>query len=160
MKISEEIVQGFHRKTASELFNYVWELLDKTERTEEEDRIMIHAAHASLFHWLQVQDPENEFIGEWQISRVYSTLGKGESALYHAEISLGVCEKNKFTGFNLACAYEALARAYWVLKDRENALNFLQKSAQERENITDEEEKKLIDGDLENLSTLINGDQN
>ncbi|MBN1150627.1 hypothetical protein JXA84_05335 [candidate division WOR-3 bacterium] len=158
MKISQEIVQGFHRKTAQELFNYVWELLDKTERTEKENRIMIHAAHASLFHWLQVGDAENEFIGEWQISRVYSTLNKGESALYHAKISLEVCENNKFTGFNPACAYEALARAHWVLKDRENASNFLRKSVEESKKITDEEEKKLIDGDIENLSTLVNRD--
>jgi hypothetical protein len=40
-----------HRQYAMGRFNLVWELLDKTDRTPEEDDRMVHAAHASRFHW-------------------------------------------------------------------------------------------------------------
>ena len=40
-----------HKKLGIELFNYTWELLEKPQRTREEDDTMMHAAHASRFHW-------------------------------------------------------------------------------------------------------------
>ena len=40
-----------HRKLAVDLFNYTWKFLDKENRTVEEDDEMLHAAHASRFHW-------------------------------------------------------------------------------------------------------------
>lgn len=155
MKIEKEIIEGFHKKTAVELFNYVWELLDKKDRTEEDDRMMIHAAHASLFHWIQVGDAENDYLGEWQISRVYSTLGKGEGAHYHAQNSLQICEKNGFTGFNLAYAHEALARAQWVLKNHENAKKSFEKALEEAKKVENEEERNLLDTDLKSLSEAL-----
>jgi len=62
------------------LFNLVWSLLDKKDRTKEEDDKMIHAAHASRFHWGEIGKPINLGRGEWQISRVYSVLNMPESA--------------------------------------------------------------------------------
>jgi len=41
---------------------------------------MIHAAHASRFHWGEIGKPINLGRGEWQISRVYSVLNRPESA--------------------------------------------------------------------------------
>ena len=40
-----------HRKFAVELFNLTWSLLDKKDRTREDDERMVHAAYASRFHW-------------------------------------------------------------------------------------------------------------
>lgn len=160
MKIEKEIVEGFHRKTAAELFNFVWDMLDKHDRTEEEDRLMIHAAHASLFHWLQVGDEENDFLGEWQVSRVYSVLGKGESALYHANNSLSVCRKNGFKGFNLAYAHEAISRAQSVLKNFKEAEVNLEKAVHLSKDLDNEEEKKLLEDDLKTLSDLIETGKN
>ena len=41
--------------------------------TREDDDRMLHAAHASRFHWGEAPEcrPENLARGEWQISRVY-----------------------------------------------------------------------------------------
>jgi|GEM_PF-2852069 hypothetical protein len=42
-----------HRIFAAGLNGEVWALLDKEAgRTEDDDRRMIHTAHASLYHWL------------------------------------------------------------------------------------------------------------
>ena len=42
------------RRVASELFNLVWSLLDIPDRSPEQEAEMIHAAHASRWHWGRV----------------------------------------------------------------------------------------------------------
>ena len=64
------------RQLASDLFNLVWTLLEQAGRTTEDDDRMLHAAHASRYHWGQVGGPEQLAIGEWQCARVYSVLGR------------------------------------------------------------------------------------
>ena len=63
-KFSEEE----HKKFTAGLFNLTWSLLDKKDRTKEEDDKMIHAAHASRFHWGEIGTSANFERGEWQIS--------------------------------------------------------------------------------------------
>jgi tetratricopeptide (TPR) repeat protein len=73
---------------------------------------MIHAAHASRYHWGQIGTPLKFERGEWQMSRVYSVLGRSEAAIYHAQRCLDLCTENEIADFDLALAYEGLARAY------------------------------------------------
>lgn len=108
-----------HRRLAVELFNGTWDLMEKEARSDEDNLKMIHMAHASCYHWSLVGEPVNQARGEWQISRVYAILSQGESALFHAKASLAYCEKEKIGDFDLAFAYEAVARANGILKDEE-----------------------------------------
>ena len=103
--------QEFHQKFAGDLNNLVWSFLGKNDRTQEEDDIMVHAAHASYFHWSKVGKAINLQRGEWMISHVYAVLNRPESALYHAAIG----EKSK-------CAeYSKLAKkAGDEIKNKEN----------------------------------------
>jgi len=57
-----------HRQLGVDLFNEVWRLV----KSREDDDRMIHAAHASRFHWGEAPEckPENLARGEWQVSRV------------------------------------------------------------------------------------------
>lgn len=100
------------RKLGIELFNYVWTLLEKADRTEGESGRMIDPAHASRFFWEEVGEPANHARGEWQIARVYATVGRAEPALHHAHRCLEICEMHGIGDFDLAYAYEALARAH------------------------------------------------
>ena len=99
-----------HRQLGVDLFNEVWRLIE----TREDDERMLHAAHASRFHWGEAPEckPENLARGEWQVSRVYTVLGLAEPALRHARRCLDVCEANAIGDWDLAYAYEAVARAY------------------------------------------------
>src|SRR5262249_11076449 len=72
------------RKIAAAIFNRVWSLLEMEKRTEAEDAQMIHGAHASAYHWMQVGEPVHRARGEWQCSRVYSVLGMATEAIFHA----------------------------------------------------------------------------
>ena len=71
-----------------------WTLLEKTDRTPAQDDEMLHAAHASRYHWGEIGDPVNLARGEWQCSRVYAILGRAEPALWHARRCLEIDEAN------------------------------------------------------------------
>src|SRR5207247_10511050 len=61
---------------AAQLYNETWRLLELQGRSEHDDDRMIHAAHASRYHWGQVPaaTPAHLARSEWQISRVYAVL--------------------------------------------------------------------------------------
>ena len=100
------------RQLGVDLFNEVWRLME----TREDDERMVNAAHASAFHWAGAPEckPENRARSEWQISRVYTVLGRGEPAVWHAQRCLEWCESAGIDDWDLAYAYEALARAHAV----------------------------------------------
>jgi hypothetical protein len=81
-----------HRRLGVELYNHVWTLLELPLRTPEQDDELIHAAHASRYHWSQAGTPKNLARGEWQVSRVYAVLGRAEPALWHARRCLAYVE--------------------------------------------------------------------
>ena len=113
----------FHEKIAKSTFNKTWDYLDKKDRTEEDNLNMIHTVHTSRYHWgILVSEgkggPINLQRGEWIISRVYSILKHGEPALYHAKKCLELTEENNIGDFDLAFAYEAMARASALSKNK------------------------------------------
>jgi len=129
----------------------VWNLLDKKDRNKEEDDKMVHATHASRFHWGEIGKPVNLRRGEWQISRVYSVLNKPQSALYHARRCLEICKENKIEGFDLAYAYEALARAYAVAGEESEGKKYIQLAKESGEQIKEKENKDLLFSNLETI---------
>jgi hypothetical protein len=129
----------------------VWTLLDTPDRTPSQDEEMVHAAHASRYHWEGIGTAEHLAVGEWQLSRVYAVLGRAEPALHHARRSLAVCEEHGVGDFALAYAYEALARAHavageWDEADRARAL-----SGEAGTAIGEDEDRQLLLADLATL---------
>src|ERR1019366_9855639 len=101
---------------AASLFNGVWTLLENPGRTADDDLLMVHMAHASRYHWGRVGTAVNIVRGEWQCSRVYATLRRGEPALFHAQGALETCEANGIGGFDLAFLLRGACsrtRSYW-----------------------------------------------
>lgn len=112
-----------HQAFASGIFNRVWDLLEKTDRSSEENEIMINAAHASLYHWRSIGEVINLQRGEWMVAHVYTVLAMKESAYHHAQICLDLTLEHAIADFDLGFAYEGYARAL--------ALNGETKTAQE-----------------------------
>ncbi len=139
------------RELAKRLFNMVWSLLEQPSRTAEEDEVMVNAAHASLYQWLRVGEPVNEVRGEWQVSRVYSVLHRGEPALHHARRSLALCEQHGIGDFDLAFAYEAMSRAHMVAGDAADASRFAAIAKVAADRIEDAEDREIFLGDLADL---------
>ncbi len=138
----------WHRKQAASLFNHVWRLIEKKRRTPEEDEEMIHAAHASRYHWGVVGKPVQVAIGDWQVSHVYAVLRRSEPALYHARRCLAVCRAHRIDDFPLAFAYEALARASAVAGRARDRDRYLRQGRAAAARIRAEEDRKLVLSDL------------
>ena len=141
-----------HKKSAVELFNLTWSLLGKKKRTKEEDDKMIHAAHASRFHWGEVGTPLEFERGEWQISRVYSVLKRSEPALHHAKRCLEICEENNIGDFDIAFAYEAMARAYATAGDKKNCEKHIHLAERAAEQIKKKGDRDYFLGELKTIA--------
>ena len=139
------------RKLAGELFNRVWVLMEKPGRTREEDDEMIHAAHASRYHWGAVGKAENLARGEWQISRVYTVLGRGEPAVAHAQRCLEICEQHGLADWDIAYAYESLARAHKTAGHTAEARKFKKLSRAAGDKIAEQEEREHFEDDYATL---------
>ncbi|GIH17382.1 hypothetical protein Raf01_55540 [Rugosimonospora africana] len=139
------------RRLAATLFNRVWELLERTGRGRDEDDEMLHAAHASRYHWGVVGEPVNRARGEWQVSRVYAVLGRAEPALHHGRRCLELVEEHGLSSFDLAYAHEAIARAHRVAGERDQTRRHVELARVATDKVTDPEERNLLDADLAQL---------
>lgn len=144
---------GGHRAIAVALFNHVWTLIERPDRTPAEDDEMIHAVHASRFHWSRAadSDPVNLARGEWQCSRVYAVLGRAEPAMWHAHRCLAIVEDNEIADFDLAAAYEALARASAVAEDPDGVAAWKAKAVRALDGIAAADDREPIEQDLATL---------
>jgi DNA-binding transcriptional MerR regulator len=139
------------RTLAASLFNATWTLLEKESRTRDEDDAMLHMAHAARHHWGQVGKPENLARGEWQCSRVYAQLRRAEPCLHHAQRVLDICTENGLGDFDLAFAYEALARGHAIAGDAEQARAFTEQALAAAEDIAEADDRELLRTDLETI---------
>jgi hypothetical protein len=138
-----------HRRLGADLFNGTWELMEKEDRTPEDDDRMVHMVHASCHHWRQVGQPANFARGEWQCSRVYAVLRRPEPALHHATRALEICTANGLGDWDLAFCHEAIARAHAVAGDTEAARAEIERAL--AIDIAEDEERALLTGDLETI---------
>jgi tetratricopeptide (TPR) repeat protein len=113
-----------HRLFAAQLFNQVWDLLEKESRSQTDDDLMINTAQASLYHWRQVGTPLHFQRGEWMVAHVYTILGMPESALHHAENCLSLTKEHAIDDFDLSFAYEAQARTSALARQPDEARRY------------------------------------
>ena len=150
----------WHRKQAAALYNHTWDLSDKGEnRTSLESNEMIHLAHASRYHWGVVVNsgkypqtgPMNLERGDWLLSRVYSLVNMPKMALYHAQQCLDTCLKEKIGDFDLAFAYEAMARANAIANSSDETSKYIKLAEKASKNIAKEEDKKYFLSELKSI---------
>ena len=140
-----------HRRLGKDLYNHVWTLLETADRTAEQTDEMIHAAHASRWHWTVGGEPANRARGEWQCSRVYAVLGRGEPALWHARRCVELCEEHGLGDWDLAAAYEAMSRASLVAGDDAAARSWKDRATSALADIADPDDREPIEADLATL---------
>jgi len=146
----------WHRAFSTSLFNQVWELLDREDRTDEESERMIDTAHASRYHWRMRDDaePRNLAISAWQLSRVYAEAGLAEQAGRCGRESLELCTANGLGAFLTGYAHEALARAAVISGNPEEAERNLVMAGDLAAVVEDQEERAILLGDLDEVASL------
>ena len=137
-----------HKKIAIKTNNEVWNYLTKDKRSEKENHTMITSAYTSFYHWSIIGKPINLQRGYWLISHVFSVIGKSDFAIYYAEKCMTITKKHKFVDFDLAYAYEALARAYASKGNSEKFAKYYKNALNAAEKIEKKENKTLFMNDL------------
>ncbi len=145
-----------HRKLAVELFNHTWELLDNNQRTPDQNEEMIHAAHASRYHWGIAGTVKNHARGEWQIARVYAASGRFAESEHYADLYLRACKDNEFDDWDLPFAHEGLARAFAKTKKDAAQLHLIE-ARQLGEKIAEEDDKQWLFTNLNEIAAMIDG---
>lgn len=145
-------VEAAHKYFSAECFNRAWELIDKAERTAEEEEEMIRLSLASHWHWTQREDyaKTNESVAYWQTSRIYAMLGQADNARRYGKLCLA-SSGEKVPPFYLGYAYEALARAELVAGERGKMEEYLREARRVAETVPDVEARKMLEDDLDSI---------
>jgi hypothetical protein len=140
-----------HKYFAQSINGRVWELLQQPNRSRSADAEMLHAAHACTYHWQFVGTAVHQQRGEWLISHVHVVLGQGNEALRHAQRCFELTEANRdlMKDFDIAYAFEGVARAQAMLGDHRIAKEFLVLAQQAGAAIANEEDRSIFMGDFD-----------
>ena len=142
-----------HHHFASYCFNQAWNLIDKPDRSPQENEEMINLSHASLWHWTMREDfnAEKASIAYWQLARIYTILGQTHNANRYAGLCLQASQDEGVSPLLLGYAYEALARAESSAGNHRQAETHLQTARDIAERIVDPQERKYLLDDLETI---------
>ncbi len=135
------------RRLAIDLYNKTWKLFDG------DPDVLIHTAHASAYHWMQVGTTANRARSEWLCARVYSELGRAEPALHHARRCLELVESDPaaMEDWDLAAAYEALARAHAIAGDADESMRYRDLGFEAVAKVSDAADGEHIAADLRGI---------
>ena len=153
MGTSESDQAKAHAFFSADCFNNAWGLIDKDDRTPEEDEQMLLLAMASLWHWTQREDHTlgNLSVGYWQVSRVHALLGRADEARRYGPLALDAGQRGEADAFTIGYAYEALARAEAIAGNEDKASEYLTAARRAADEVTDEESKTWLVDDLETI---------
>ena len=137
-----------HQHFSAHGFNEAWNYLDKPDRSAEDDAMLLHLVHASLWHWLQREDckPQNLSIGYWQVARAYAVIGDAVNAKRFGDLCLKHSANE--TPFFLGYAHEALARAAKVAGDAVTMKQHLAEATKLAAQMTEADERAMLEKDV------------
>ena len=144
-------VVAAHKYFAASCFNRAWDLIEKMDRTPDDELLMVALNQASIYHWLNRPDCENKSlsVGYWQASRIHAILRNASEAKRYAEICLGY--SNNLEPFYLGYAHEALARAAKLEGETKIAAEHLSLAREQAQLVNRKEDRELLINDLVTL---------
>lgn len=148
MPEKESIMKEQHIQLAIDLFNQSWDLLMKSDRSSDDEAVLINTVHASLWHWRQAGQPINVLRGEWMICHVYTLLQHREEAIYHANNVLRLKEELAPTDWDLAYCYEAMARVMALHGNNEEFEKYHALAEEAGKKIAEEDDRKQFEADM------------
>jgi hypothetical protein len=146
-------IEQAHRYFSVACFNRAWDLINKQDRSPEEDEEMLRLSMASLYHWGQRMDvtERNLSVGYWQLSRIYTILRRADDARDFGQRCLEVSQAEDMPPIYLGYAYEALARAESLAGERAKMKAYFSMAQEAAESVTDLEDHNQLLSDLETI---------
>jgi hypothetical protein len=143
-----------HHFFAANCFNRTWDLIDRPQRSPEEEEQMLLLSLASLWHWTQRADatPQNYSIGYWQVARVYTLLGQVENARRYGLLCREAAQAEGVEPVYQGFAYEALARAEARAGNAAQGQAYLAEATRIAGQVSDAEDKEQL---MKDLNTII-----
>ena len=153
MTQTEFDIEAAHQFFAAYCFNTAWDLMEKPNRTAQEDEQMLRLSLASHWHWTQRNDytAKTQSIAHWQTARIYALLGQADNAHRYAKMCLQASQNQDVAPIYLAYAYEALARAEAVAGNKKQMTLYLDEARQIASPITESDSKQQL---LDDLATI------
>ena len=152
---SPETIAHMHRWFAIECNNTCWELIEKANRSPEDDRLMLYRAYGSAYHWDFAGTPLNAARAELTLAHAHSLLGQGELALIYARRDLDFCEHNDCEDWDLAFAHAAMAFAAAVNGDAELHARHYAEAKRRGEVIADEIDRSIFQGSFNQIPSEV-----
>ena len=142
-----------HRRLGVDLYNATWDLLERDDRSPEDDDEMLARAYASMYHWLRFDGvrPENVGRGHWLVSRVHAVLGHADAAAHHAARYVTLARAGAGERWDLAAALEAAARAAATGGDFDAAERYEAEARDVLGSLPDPEDRQVVETDLGTL---------
>jgi hypothetical protein len=108
---SSDEVAKWQRWFAAACNNRAWELIERERRTAAEDHEMLHAAHASAWHWARVGTELHEARAKMLLGMAHALAGDGPLALRYATASFNYFNEHDAPDWEQAFAHLVLAAA-------------------------------------------------
>ena len=142
--LSPEEIARSHRWHAIECNNLAWRLSDEPSRSPSEGAEMLHAAHASAFHWAKVGTELHQARAKMLLAHVHAALGMGPSALAYAQQSFDEISAHQPPDWELAFLHAVLAHAAFSAGEGDLHQRQYRKAQECGEAIADPEDKAIF----------------
>ena len=83
---------------------------------------------------------------------MYTVLNRPQSALYHAMRCLEICKENNIGDWDIAFAYEAVARAYAVAGQKTDCRKYIELANKAAERIKEKGDRDYLLSELKTIS--------
>lgn len=139
-----------HRFFAGSINGEVWDLLSRQDRSRPDNERLLAAAFTSYYHWLHAGSVVNMQRGEYMIARAFLAVKNYPEAVVHAKRCHELTEDNTadMQDFDIAYAFEILARSSAASGFKDNALENSKKARRAGEQIKGKEDNELFFSDF------------
>jgi hypothetical protein len=136
-----------HRWFAVETNNAFWDLLERPDRSREEDRRMVDLAHASAYHWSHAGDEVNRQRADVALANAYAATDAGDLAVAYAKRALAGLSAlaDRLADWDRAVTLDALSRAYAAAGGRELAARYRAEARAAGDALAEDEDRAVFD---------------
>ena len=110
-KPSQEEIDRFHRYFAIEANNRAWTLVEKADRSQDENRELLRVAGVSQWHWEAVGTEVHKARASMLMAEVYAQRGYGDAATRAGRTFAANVDGRDAPGWEVAFKHAILAHA-------------------------------------------------
>lgn len=108
---SPEDIARWQKWFAAACNNRAWQLVEQSDRSPSDVHEMLHAAHASAWHWARIGTALNEARSHMLLGMAHALAGDGSLGLRYAMLAFNYFNEHEAPDWEQAFAHATLAAA-------------------------------------------------